>query len=519
MEASFQIGGRAEELGLDQKRVENVLRSAFDLEKRREYRSEELEETTKVQKEMAPEQPVSFGQYLLPGGLFQASKKSSRYINIESAIIPWPSDEWRFDFAELLHKAYEPEEIVGIKKRVDSPTQLQKVGDLLKVRENIPQLMRTLDGGGSLIYLNPASGERETDVMSFRHVLLRVKNLELGKQLAFFKMFNLPCSALVNCGGKFIQGWVKVEAENKEDYMERVTTLQKTLQDIGFEVDTQEGDPLAKAGIPGVLVEGKQQYLIEFEEGASSWEEWESWSEAYLDGDPLVEPSSGYDEPPLKSAEIVEDLFRQGQKVLLSGPSLCGKSMTSLDLALSICQGVPWLENETEETEVLYVNLEQDSTTLVNRLYEVAEEREIEAVGSNLDFLHLMGTDKTATELCEFLVKRVNAMRKWENKKFSTLIVDGIEKLPGFYSQEGLANQSLAGALDKLVLQTSAAVVVVCTDEPNLNRKLAADVTLRLNTLEESGQEGWLQLSVSGRYLKKDMDRKLVWNYPLLKNV
>ena len=42
METSFQLGGRAEELGLDPNRIEAVLRSAFDLEKRREYRNEEL---------------------------------------------------------------------------------------------------------------------------------------------------------------------------------------------------------------------------------------------------------------------------------------------------------------------------------------------------------------------------------------------------------------------------------------------------------------------------------------------
>ncbi len=187
MEASFQIGGRATDLGLSENRIENVLRSSFDLEKRREYRSEELDSEAK-EKTHSPEMGMPMGSYMFPGNFFESSKKSSRYINIESAIIPWPSDEWRFDFAELLHKAFDPEELVGINKKLDSPLQLQKVDDILKVRENVPQIMRSLDGVGGFIRVNPCGGEREVDVQAFRHVLLKVKNLELGKQLAFFKI-------------------------------------------------------------------------------------------------------------------------------------------------------------------------------------------------------------------------------------------------------------------------------------------------------------------------------------------
>ena len=524
MEASFQLGGRAEELGLEQTRIEAVLRSSFDLEKRREYRSEELGSAEPKKKTAkAPEQSASpfFGNMFLPPN-FMGRKKSSRYINIESAIIPWPSDEWRFDLAELIHRAFEPNELFGINSTWDSPIQLNKVSDYLAVRENIPTIVRSFDGEGSWIRVNSTEGERETDVLNFRHVLLKVKGLELGKQLAFFKMFNLPCSALVNCGGKFIQGWVKVEAQGKEEYLERVTTLTKTLSEIGFDIDTQESDPLAKACMPGVLVGGKQQYLIDYDAGANSWEEWESWAEAYLDGDPLIESTMTYDEVPTRSAEVVEDVFRQGHKIFLSGKKFTGKSMLALDMGISIANGDDWCGLSTEESGVLYVNLELESVNIVNRMYEIAEEKEVDVQNGLFDFLHLLGMEKNVTEMCDFLIKRIEASRKWENKNYSTIIIDGMDKLPGFFSQDQKDHTdrfTTAQGIDKMVVQTGVGVVLVLNEESRKRIQWSPDVDLSLSIVDNFEDKKEYKLVSSGKFIENKGQYKLEWDYPLFKEL
>ncbi len=526
METSFQLGGRAEELGLPPNRVEAVLRSAFDLEKRREYHQEEMGEkpSTKTRKKStADNQVVSpfFGNLLIPPN-FLGKKKSSRYINIESAIIPWPSDEWRFDLAELIHRAFDADDLFGINKQWDSAVQLQKVSDYLAVRENIPSIVRGFDGEGAYIRINPTHGERETDVLNYRHVLLRVKGLELGKQLAFFKMFNLPCSALVNCGGKHIQAWVKVEAQGKEEFLERVTILNKTLKEIGFDIDTQEGDPLAKAAIPGVLVEGKQQYLIDYDSGAASWEEWESWAEAYLDGDPLIESSLSYDEAPLRSVEVVESLFRQGYKVLFSSPRYSGKSMAALDMGLSIANGQDWIGFATEESGVLYVNIEVESVNLVNRLFEISEVKDVDVQCGYFDFLHLLGMEKNISEICDFLIKRIEAIKKWENKRYSTVIVDGLDKIPGFFSEDtknGADRYTSAQAIDKVVVQTGVAFVIVVNDEARRKIHWSPDVDVLLTPIKNAEDQSEYELKASGRFAKKGLKNRLVWDYPIFKRM
>lgn len=501
MEATFQLGQRAEALGLDSEIVEAEIREIFDAERRKD----DFDGAEEMGQASAPTQMTSHQAKTLIN-----RKRTSKFFNIESMEIPWPADEWRTDLARLLQSTFATEENCQLLHQLDAKGKDTKVQEILSHQQSLLGLMKKFDGPGAFLRINPVlEGGRSL----FRHLLLEVKGLELGRQLAFFKIFNLPCSALVNCGGRTIQAWVRLDARSREEYDERSIFVVRVLRELGFEVDVHAGNPLAPAWMPGAMISGKQCYVIETEVGAPSFEEWNSWAEAYLDGDPLVESSLTYQEAPQKNTEVINKLFRQGHRVLLSGAAHIGKSLTSIDLALSVAHGEEWLGYSSEETGVLFVNAESESSAFVGRVFEVAAAKNLGPGHENLDYLHLMGLNKNAKDFVEFLVHRIESMKKWENKRYTTVIIDGlIEGLSGRGEEIGAA---LSLLLDRLVVHSGVAVVLTAREERMQVLAPLFDAIIELKRSSENGQETTLE--VHGRYLKQKASKVLCWEYPLWK--
>ena len=85
---------------------------------------------------------------------------------------------------------------------------------------------------GAWARINPMSGEgcKNSDVVEFRHCLIESDTLPKDEQLRKIRELNLPCSAIVDSGGKSIHAIVKIEAGNDEKlYRERVSKLHEFL--------------------------------------------------------------------------------------------------------------------------------------------------------------------------------------------------------------------------------------------------------------------------------------------------
>ena len=486
MDISFRLADRARELGLSDASIDRMIEEEAEAAKRRQ-RQEDEERRHQEEKAAAGGEGGSGGG----GGQFAVDRslaalfvrrETSRFLNLEPVALPWPADDWRNDFRKLLEAAFLPEETFTLSQSAESRTAVIKAGDMQNRDEGaIAATLRKLDNGTAGIRINPCKGDRETDVVAYRHVLLENKNMELGRQLAFYNALNLPCTALINAGGANIQAWVRIDARDIDEYNARIADMLKILEDCGFEVETSGNDPMVRSAVPGTMSNRKQQYLLGVKQGASSYDEWKLWADADLDGMPLIDRATQSAEAPEESLELLEGVFRESHRVVLRGPARSGKSLAALDLALSVASGEPWLGLATEESSVLFVNMESTPSNLVRRVFQIAEARGLEAAHERLDYLHLMGIEKNMAELADLIVKRVEAGRKWHQRPYSLIVLDGLGRyLP---EREGMLTTggdpvSTALALDRVAVRTEAAVLAVLRDDQAERLQLPVDAEI-----------------------------------------
>lgn len=131
---------------------------------------------------------------------------------------------------------------------------------------------------GAWTRINPMSGEgcKNSDVVEFRHCLIESDTLPKEEQLRKIRELNLPCSAIVDSGGKSIHAIVKIDAGNDEKlYRERVSKLHEFLAKNGFPVDKACKNPSRLSRIAAVTRNGKRQRLIATNTGMPSYQKWQ----------------------------------------------------------------------------------------------------------------------------------------------------------------------------------------------------------------------------------------------------
>ncbi len=131
---------------------------------------------------------------------------------------------------------------------------------------------------GAWARINPMSGEgcKNSDVEEFRHCLIESDSLPKEEQLRKIRELNLPCSALVDSGGKSIHAIVKIDAGKDEKlYRERVSKLHEFLAKNGFPVDKACKNASRLSRIAAVTRDGKRQRLIAVNIGMPSYQQWQ----------------------------------------------------------------------------------------------------------------------------------------------------------------------------------------------------------------------------------------------------
>ncbi|MCI6228824.1 MAG: AAA family ATPase [Clostridiales bacterium] len=72
--------------------------------------------------------------------------------------------------------------------------------------------------------------------------------------------------------------------------------------------------------------------------------------------------------------ELIEGVLREGHKMMIAGPSKAGKSFALIELAICISTGIPWMGRfNCKKGNVLYVNLELDRASCLDRFYRIRE--------------------------------------------------------------------------------------------------------------------------------------------------
>ena len=310
---------------------------------------------------------------------------------------------------------------------------------------------------GAWIRFNPLDGKgvKNENVTDYRYALVESDCMALEEQNAFIRELELPVAVLVYSGGKSVHAIVKIDAPNYEEYCKRVEYLYSVCKKNGLEIDRQNRNPSRLSRMPGVIRNGKKQFIIDTNIGKSDFLEWKDYIESINDDLPDTENLADffYNLPEL-SPPLIENVLRQGHKMLLSGPSKAGKSFALIELAISIAEGKKWFGFQCTQGRVMYVNLELDRASCFHRLYDVYTALNIEPLNiKNIDVWNLRGKSVPMDKLAPRLIRRAI------KKDYIAIIIDPIYKV--ITGDENSADQMAAfcNQFDKVCTELGCAVI------------------------------------------------------------
>lgn len=310
---------------------------------------------------------------------------------------------------------------------------------------------------GAWIRFNPLDGKgvKNENVTDYRYALVESDTMPIEQQNAIIRELELPVACLVHSGGKSIHAIVRIEASSYDEYRKRVDYLYDVLKKNGLPVDTQNKNPSRLSRMPGVMRKGNKQFLVDTNIGKESWNEWKEWLESINDDLPDQESlASVWDDLPQLAPCLIENILRQGHKMLLAGPSKAGKSFALIELCIAIAEGERWLSWKCTQGKVLYVNLELDRASCLHRFKDVYE-----AMGwapnnlSNIDIWNLRGKSLPMDKLAPKLIRR--ALKQ----HYIAVVIDPIYKI--ITGDENSADQMAAfcNQFDKVCTELGCAVI------------------------------------------------------------
>ncbi|MBQ1345704.1 MAG: AAA family ATPase [Kiritimatiellae bacterium] len=362
---------------------------------------------------------------------------------LEVEHIDAPSDEWNpcEQLKEYLSLLFQPDDYIGYcvqpferdgRWLPDRGVYTQKAGDVIKAlgKGSFEKAVGTLNNekSGAWIRFNPLDGQGVADanVTEYRYALVESDGMEVEKQVAIYKKMELPCACIVHSGGKSAHAIVKVFASTLEEYRKRVDFLYEVCANNGLPVDKQNRNPSRYSRMPGVMRDGKKQYIIAKGCGKASFEEWENWIKDLNDNLPDFEPLTGLDikaPPPLKPV-VIDGVLREGFKMRIQGPSKAGKSFALIELAIAMAEGVEWLGHKCRPGRVLYINLELDRASALNRFAAIY--RKLGIPPAHLDMIdtwNLRGKTMPLDKLTPKLIRRA------KDRGYAMIILDPIYKV------------------------------------------------------------------------------------------
>ena len=171
----------------------------------------------------------------------------------------------------------------------------------------------------------------------------------------------------------------------------------------------------------------------------------------------LPEPyvlSSVWEEPPKIAPPLIEDVLRQGHKMIISAPSKAGKSFALMELAFAIAEGMNWLGSKCRQGRVLYINMEIDDPSFINRFKAVYDGfgKGNDHHTNNITIWGLRGFSMPLAKLAPMIIRKAGT-------DYAAIIIDPLYKV-----MEGDENSNSDVALmvsqfDKIAKETGASVI------------------------------------------------------------
>ena len=310
---------------------------------------------------------------------------------------------------------------------------------------------------GGWIRFNPLDGEgvKNENVTRFKFALVESDTLPIAEQDVIFRKLELPIAALVHSGGKSLHAIVRVDAADYEEYRKRVEFLYDFLEKQGVAIDKQNRNPSRLSRMPGLTRNGNRQYLAAINIGRKSWTEWMDYVEGVTDELPALESLAEYkNNPPVLPEELIQGILRRGHKMLISGSSKAGKSFLLMELCVAIAEGKTWLGFSCRKGRVLYVNLEIDPASCINRFLKIYDA--LKMPKENMDSIVVWNLRGHAVPLDQLVPKLIRRVR---DQHFDAIVIDPIYKV--ITGDENSASEmgQFCNQFDKICSETGCAAI------------------------------------------------------------
>ena len=429
--------------------------------------------TSKRKLENNDNEALSFDSMVLATTPEQYQVVDKNWIEESDVHIPksYPLEQRKQDIVTYLTTLFEPEEYVGYVVNTFSLPDGKQSPTMGNYSRTVQQILDGINGTtqlenvfgsfnkemGAWIRFNPIDGKgvKNDNVTAFRYMLLESDNMSLGKQKAILEQLELPIAAMVFSGGKSIHAIVKVDAYSYEEYRKRVDFIYSIAQKNGFKPDKKNRNPSRLSRMPGVMRDGKPQFLMATNIGKENYKEWEEWIASVNDDLPEPEELDAlWDNMPDLAPPLIEGILREGHKMLIAGPSKAGKSFALIQLCISIAEGKPWFGFDCTQGKVLYVNLELDRASCLHRFKDVYEALEQSPTNiGNISIWNLRGKSLPMDQLAPKLIRRA------QKRNYKAIIIDPIYKV--ITGDENSADQmaNFCNQFDKVCTELKCAVI------------------------------------------------------------
>lgn len=199
-------------------------------------------------------------------------------------------------------------------------------------------------GAGVFIRINPvrAGGKADADVTAFRHALLEWDDLPVDRQWPIIRDSRIPCTAVINSGGRSLHAWVRVDAKSADEYRERVALLYEYFADCP--PCAKNKNPSRFSRLAGVARGESKQTLLATGIGAAGFEVWRQEAQDRVDGIQVFSFSelASYDFANDPNTLIGNRWVCRGGSAMWVGQSGIGKSSLTAQAAMSWAVGAPF---------------------------------------------------------------------------------------------------------------------------------------------------------------------------------
>ena len=336
------------------------------------------------------------------------------------------------DFTRALAAAFLPDELIALsdsqwdgEKWTPGSPRIRTRKEWEAYHSRIPISDFFVGEGGGFISINPLAskdgGRKNENISAYRHVLAEFDGGELKEQREALENSGFPISLIVTSGKRSMHGWIRVDAQNKEEWDAR---RDEVFAKLGC--DPKNKDLARVSRCPGAMriVDGAKvkQALVATNVGPGNWPvmgglpkllDVKSLRQAVMYGDGLP--------------DLITGLLSVRSKMMVAGPSKARKSWTLLDLALSIASGASWMGLPCTQGKVIFIDGELHREQILTRLMTVSESRGLpeEVWSDNLKIWPMRGEMREVTELMRALMETLMEERPL------AIILDPIYKLLG----------------------------------------------------------------------------------------